>query len=242
MPLQSGSDKVLKDMRRSYRSNKFLGILDEVRAKLPHASITTDIIVGFPGETEEDFQATLDVVEKARFTSAYTFQYSPRPGTPAAEMDGQVPKEVVQERFERLLALQERISYEENLKLIGTSQELLVQETNEKKADRAQSTRLSGRARDGRLVHFDAGSLIDAVRPGDIVHTTITDARPFYLIADSRVTAHRRTLAGDNSEAGQVPTTAPVGVGLGMPKIGAPVAAPAAAGAADAGGACGSCG
>ena len=110
MPLQSGSDKVLKDMRRSYRSRKFLGILEEVREKLPHASITTDIIVGFPGETEEDFQATLDVVEKARFTSAFTFQYSPRPGTPAAEMEQQIPKAVVQDRFERLLALQDRIS------------------------------------------------------------------------------------------------------------------------------------
>ena len=80
MPLQSGSDKVLKEMRRSYRTKKFLAILDEVRQKIPHAAITTDIIVGFPGETEEDFQATLDVVEKARFTSAFTFQYSPRPG------------------------------------------------------------------------------------------------------------------------------------------------------------------
>ena len=110
MPLQSGSDKVLKDMRRSYRSKKFLAILDEVREKLPHAAITTDIIVGFPGETEQDFQATLDVVEKARFTSAFTFQYSPRPGTPAADMAEQIPKAVVQERFERLHALQ-AVSY-----------------------------------------------------------------------------------------------------------------------------------
>ena len=97
MPLQSGSDKVLKDMRRSYRTKKFLGILDEVREKMPHAAITTDIIVGFPGETEEDFEATLDVVRRARFASAFTFQYSPRPGTPAAEMEDQIPKEVVQE-------------------------------------------------------------------------------------------------------------------------------------------------
>ncbi|HCT15323.1 MAG TPA: tRNA (N6-isopentenyl adenosine(37)-C2)-methylthiotransferase MiaB, partial [Corynebacterium nuruki] len=119
MPLQSGSDKVLKDMRRSYRSKKFLGILDKVRAKLPDAAITTDIIVGFPGETEEDFQDTLRVVEQARFTSAFTFQYSPRPGTPAADLADQVPKAVVQDRYERLLALQERISAEENAKLVG---------------------------------------------------------------------------------------------------------------------------
>ena len=225
MPLQSGSDKVLKDMRRSYRSKKLLAILDEVREKLPHAAITTDIIVGFPGETEEDFQATLDVVEKARFTSAFTFQYSPRPGTPAAEMEQQIPKAVVQERFERLHALQERISAEENAKLVGTQQELLVQEDG-RKNDRTQ--RMSGRARDGRLVHFALEGNIDGeVRPGDIVTVTITDAKPHYLIADSGIHEHRRTKAGDNSERGDVPTTAPIGVGLGLPTIGQPAAAPA---------------
>ena len=225
MPLQSGSDKVLKDMRRSYRSKKFLAILDEVREKLPHAAITTDIIVGFPGETEEDFQATLDVVERARFTSAFTFQYSPRPGTPAAEMEDQIPKAVVQERFERLHALQERISAEENAKLVGTRQELLVQEDG-RKNDRTQ--RMSGRARDGRLVHFALEGNIDGeVRPGDIVTVTITEAKPHYLIADSGIHEHRRTKAGDNSARGEVPTTAPIGVGLGLPTIGQPAAAPA---------------
>ncbi|MBE0975387.1 MiaB/RimO family radical SAM methylthiotransferase, partial [Escherichia coli] len=97
MPLQSGSDKVLKDMRRSYRSAKFLRILEKVRERIPHAAITTDIIVGFPGETEEDFAETMRVVEASRFSSAFTFQYSIRPGTPAGEMDHQVPKAVVQE-------------------------------------------------------------------------------------------------------------------------------------------------
>ena len=100
-------------MRRSYRSERFLGILDRVRARMPDAAITTDIIVGFPGETDEDFAETMRVVEQARFASAYTFQYSIRPGTPAATMADQVPKEVVQERYERLIALQERISLEE---------------------------------------------------------------------------------------------------------------------------------
>ena len=229
MPLQSGSDKVLKDMRRSYRSKKFLGILDEVRTKLPHAAITTDIIVGFPGETEEDFQATLDVVEKARFTSAFTFQYSPRPGTPAAEMENQIPKDVVQERFERLVALQERISAEENAKLVGAELELLVQADGGKKND--ETKRMSGRARDGRLVHFTAEGAIDGeVRPGDYVTVTVTDAKPHYLIADSGVAKHRRTKAGDNSAAGEVPTTAPVGVGLGLPSFGQPAVAPAAGG------------
>ena len=99
MPLQSGSDRVLRAMRRSYRTQRFLGILDKVRAVMPQAAITTDIIVGFPGETEEDFQATLDVVEQARFASAYTFEYSPRPGTPAADRDDQVPTEVVKDRY-----------------------------------------------------------------------------------------------------------------------------------------------
>ncbi|CAB0997872.1 tRNA (N6-isopentenyl adenosine(37)-C2)-methylthiotransferase MiaB [Corynebacterium diphtheriae] len=221
MPLQSGSDKVLKEMRRAYRSKKFLGILEEVRAKIPHASITTDIIVGFPGETEEDFQETLNVVEKARFTSAYTFQYSPRAGTPAADYADQVPKEVVQDRYERLLALQERISTEENAKLIGTEVELLVQASGGRKNDKTQ--RMTGRSRDGRLVHFDPQGHVDGdIRPGDVITTVVTEAKPFFLIADSGVLQHRRTKAGDMSAAGKVPTTAPVGVGLGLPSIGSP--------------------
>lgn len=227
MPLQSGSDKVLKDMRRSYRTKKFLAILDEVRDKLPHASITTDIIVGFPGESERDFQDTLDVVEQARFTSAYTFQYSPRPGTPAAVMDEQIPKEVVQDRFERLVALQDRISGEENDKLVGTEVELLVQDGGRKNS---KTKRLSGRARDGRLVHFTPsparhGAIDAEIRPGDIVHATVTAATPHFLLADAGVTAHRRTKAGDNSARGNLPRTAPVGVGLGLPQVGRPSAA-----------------
>ena len=119
MPLQSGSDRILKAMRRSYRSERFLGILDRVRERMPNAAITTDIIVGFPGETDEDFEETLRVVEASRFSSAFTFQYSIREGTPAATMADQVPKAVVQERFERLAALQDRISLEENQKQVG---------------------------------------------------------------------------------------------------------------------------
>ncbi|WP_033378241.1 tRNA (N6-isopentenyl adenosine(37)-C2)-methylthiotransferase MiaB [Corynebacterium lubricantis] len=226
MPLQSGSDKVLKDMRRSYRSKKFLAILDEVREKIPHASITTDIIVGFPGETEEDFQATMDAVRRARFTSAYTFQYSPRPGTPAAEMEDQIPKEVVQDRFERLVELQDSISLEDNKKLVGEDVELLVQEDGRKND---KTHRMSGRARDGRLVHFAVEGNIDGeVRAGDIVHVTVTEAKSFFLIADSGIHSHRRTKAGDMTESGKVPTTAPVGVGLGLPSLGKPADLPAA--------------
>ncbi|VDR41140.1 tRNA (N6-isopentenyl adenosine(37)-C2)-methylthiotransferase MiaB [Tsukamurella paurometabola] len=219
MPLQSGSDRVLKEMRRSYRSTKFLGILDKVRARIPHAAITTDIIVGFPGETEEDFQATLDVVEKARFSSAFTFQYSIRPGTPAAELPDQLPKKVVQERYDRLIALQERITLEENRKQVGRRVELLVA-LGEGRKD-AETKRMSGRARDGRLVHF-AGD--EGIRPGDVVEVVVTGAAPHHLVADDGVLSHRRTRAGDNAEASITPVTAPVGVGLGLPPVGRPAA------------------
>ncbi|BAS08319.1 (Dimethylallyl)adenosine tRNA methylthiotransferase MiaB [Arthrobacter sp. Hiyo4] len=152
MPLQSGSDKVLRDMKRSYRSTKFLGILDKVREKIPHAAISTDIIVGFPGETEEDFQATLDVVEQSRFATAFTFQYSKRPGTPAADLPDQLPKAVVQERFERLTALQDRIAAEENATQLGRRVEVMVTAHSGRKSE--ETHRLSGRSQDQRLVHF----------------------------------------------------------------------------------------
>ena len=214
MPLQSGSDRVLKAMRRSYRAERYLGIIDRVRAAMPHAAITTDIIVGFPGETEEDFAATLDVVRAARFSAAFTFQYSKRPGTPAAELDGQLPKTVVQERYERLLEVQEQISLESNAALVGSTVELLVA-TGEGRKD-ASTARMSGRARDGRLVHFTPGDA--AVRPGDVVTTTVTGAAPHHLIADAPLQSHRRTRAGDAHATGRRPRT----VGLGLPAVGVP--------------------
>ena len=200
MPLQSGSDRILKAMRRSYRSEKFLGILQRVRERIPNAAITTDIIVGFPGETEEDFAETLRVVEQARFASAYTFQYSIRPGTPAAEYEDQVPKEVVQERYERLTALQERISGEENAQLIGTSVEVLVA-AGEGRRD-GVNARMSGRAEDGRLVHFDVPVGGDIPRPGDVVTVVVTRTAPHFLIASpaGASLAVRRTRAGDASD------------------------------------------
>ncbi|MFD1047859.1 tRNA (N6-isopentenyl adenosine(37)-C2)-methylthiotransferase MiaB, partial [Kibdelosporangium lantanae] len=143
MPLQSGSDQVLKAMRRSYRSSRYLGIIEKVRAAMPDAAITTDIIVGFPGETEEDFQATLDVVRQAEFSQAFTFQYSKRPGTPAAVLEDQVPKAVVQERYDRLVELQEQISWDLNKRLVGQTLEVLVS-TGEGRKD-TQSDRMSGR-------------------------------------------------------------------------------------------------
>ena len=190
MPLQSGSDRVLRAMRRSYRTQRFLGILDKVRAVMPEAAITTDIIVGFPGETEEDFQATLDVVEQARFASAYTFEYSPRPGTPAADRDDQVPTEVVKDRYRRLDALVRRIAHEENERQEGRVVEVLVAE-GEGRRD-SVTARISGRAADNRLVHvaLPEGLAEDdyaggAPRPGDMVTVRVTHGAPHNLIADS---------------------------------------------------------
>ncbi|WP_448060077.1 tRNA (N6-isopentenyl adenosine(37)-C2)-methylthiotransferase MiaB [Cellulomonas hominis] len=209
MPLQSGSDRLLRAMRRSYRSEKFLRILDRVRAAMPDAAITTDIIVGFPGETEEDFAETLRVVEASRFSSAFTFQYSPRPGTPAADLPDQVSKEVVQERYERLTALQDRIALEESRRQVGRTVEVLVAE-GEGRKDGA-THRLSGRAADNRLVHLALPvglAADDAPRPGDLVTVTVTRAAPHYLVADSALAADgtfavRRTRAGDAWSARQ---------------------------------------
>ncbi|NMH95861.1 tRNA (N6-isopentenyl adenosine(37)-C2)-methylthiotransferase MiaB [Pseudonocardia sp. K10HN5] len=224
MPLQSGSDAVLRAMRRSYRSARFLAILEEVRASIPDAAISTDIIVGFPGETEEDFRATLDVVREARFAQAFTFQYSPRPGTPAAALPDQVPKAVVQERYDRLIELQEQISWEQNRALVGREVEVLVS-TGEGRKDTA-TRRMSGRARDGRLVHFAPGDA--AVRPGDLVVVTVGYGAPHHLVADGGLIAHRRTRAGDAYEAGTRPDGAPTG--LGLPGFGAPAPVTADAG------------
>jgi tRNA-2-methylthio-N6-dimethylallyladenosine synthase len=218
MPLQSGADAVLRGMRRSYRSARYLEILDKVRAAMPDAAITTDIIVGFPGETEADFQRTLDVARAARFAGAFTFQYSKRPGTPAANMPGQVPKEVVAERYRRLVETLDDITWAENRKLVSTTPEVLVA-IGEGRKD-AATGRMSGRARDGRLVHFAADPT--AVRPGDVVHTEITYAAPHHLNADGPLRNHRRTRAGDAHEATHA--TATTGVMLGLPLVGVPAA------------------
>ncbi len=154
MPLQSGSDRVLRAMRRSYRQTKYLGIIDRVRAAMPEAAITTDIIVGFPGETEEDFRATLDVVRAARFSGAFTFQYSKRPGTPAVDLPDQVPPDVVKDRYQRLVDLVDDIAWSENKALVGRRVELMVSEGEGRKD--AATHRLSGRGPDNRLVHFAA--------------------------------------------------------------------------------------
>jgi tRNA-2-methylthio-N6-dimethylallyladenosine synthase len=212
MPLQSGSDAVLRRMRRSYRAQRYLEILGRVRAAMPDAAITTDIIVGFPGETEADFAETLRVVEAAGFAGAFTFQYSARPGTPAATYDGQVPREVVQERYERLVAVVEEVAWRGHRAQVGREVEVLVAEGEGRKD--AATGRVSGRARDGRLVHVSAP--LD-VRPGDVVTTVVTRGAPHHLEADGALISHRRTRAGDAWQAGRLPRTP--GVPLGMPTV-----------------------
>jgi tRNA-2-methylthio-N6-dimethylallyladenosine synthase len=217
MPLQSGSDAVLRTMRRAYRRDKYLAILDRVRAAMPAAAITTDIIVGFPGETEQDFADTMDLVRQARFAGAFTFQYSVRPGTPAAGMPGQVPPDVVADRYERLAALVSDVAWQENQKLIGAEVEVLVA-VGEGRKDSA-THRMSGRARDNRLVHFAPPQ--PAPRPGDLITTLVTGAAPHYLLADCAPTSVRRTRGGDAWEArenrGSEHGTPSGAVLLGMP-------------------------
>jgi tRNA-2-methylthio-N6-dimethylallyladenosine synthase len=171
-PLQSGSDRILRAMRRSYRSERYLGWLERIRRAIPGVAVTSDIIVGFPGETEEDFAQTLSVTARAGFDAAFTFQYSPRPGTTAAAFEEQVPKAIVQERFERLVALQERISLERNRELLGSRVEILIEGTGRK-------GNLKGRTRTNKLVHA-AG----AVPAGSFVRARITNAHPHHLTGE----------------------------------------------------------
>ncbi len=162
LPLQSGSSKILRAMQRGYTPDRFLDKLRMVEAIVPGVTTSTDVIVGFPGETDEDFQATLDVMSAARFDNAFMFIYSPRPGTRAAEMDGAVPPEVAAERFDRLVSLQREITLEKNEALVGATVELLSEGPSPKDAAFA-----SGRTRGNKIVHVpgevSAGSFFEAV-------------------------------------------------------------------------------
>ena len=230
MPLQSGSDRILKAMRRSYRSDKYLGILERVRKAMPDAAITTDIIIGFPGETEEDFLETMRVVEAARFAVVFTYKYSKRPGTPAADLPDQVPNEIAQERYERLLVLVNEIAWKENQNQIGRDVEVLVANNEGRKDDATH--RITGRARDSRLVHFELPKGAEAPRPGDVVTVTVTGAAPYHLLADhaeGSTFSIRRTAAGeawDRAEAAScaIPVAGEQGetkasVSLGLPTL-----------------------
>jgi tRNA-2-methylthio-N6-dimethylallyladenosine synthase len=205
MPLQSGSDRILREMRRSYRAERYLGIVERVRAAIPGAAITTDIIVGFPGETEEDFQATLDVVRAARFASAFTFQYSKRPGTPAADLPEQVDPEVVSHRYARLVELVNEIAWAENRALVGREVEVLVAAHDGRKDD--STARVSGRAPDNRLVHVRVPDGVEPPRAGDFVTARVTYAAPHHLIADEWLDVRRR------------PGHSVAGIALGVPVI-----------------------
>ena len=213
MPLQSGSDSILQSMRRSYRTDKYLGILERVRSAMPEAMITTDIIVGFPGETEEDFQATMDIASKARFAAAYTYKYSIRPGTPAGAMENQVAQDVVGERYTRLHEHQQKISLSVNQESIGSTHRVMVSEV-EGRRDEAQS-RMTGRSEDFRLVHFSADT---QARPGDFVDVEIQEASAHYLIGKANSVIPTR--GGDAHLLRTEPAMAgPASTTLGMPKV-----------------------
>jgi tRNA-2-methylthio-N6-dimethylallyladenosine synthase len=173
-PLQSGSDRVLRRMRRSYTQARYLEWLQRIRDAIPGIAVTTDIIVGFPGEGEEDFRETLSVVEEARFDAAYTFQYSPRPGTVAAGWENDfVAKGTVQERFDRLVALQEAISLERNRALEGSVVEVLVE-------GRGRKGGVQGRTRTNKVVNFEGPH-----GPGDLALVRVSRAGPHHLVGET---------------------------------------------------------
>jgi tRNA-2-methylthio-N6-dimethylallyladenosine synthase len=174
LPLQSGSDRILRLMQRSYRSRRYLDLVAEARETVPGLAISTDLIVGFPGETEEDLQATLDVVERARLDSSFTFKYSRRPGTTAVDLPDHVEPAVVDERFLRLSALTDRLAAESLQRQVGTVQEVLVEGPSKTDASRA-----SGRTRQNRLVHLPAGP---ATAPGATLAVRLDEAHGHYLV------------------------------------------------------------
>lgn len=175
LPLQSGSSRILKLMNRHYTKEHYLELVEKIRREIPDVSITTDIIVGFPQETEEDFLETMDVVEKAQYQSAYTFIYSKRTGTPAASMDGQVPEDVVKDRFDRLLEKLSGISAKHIDKYVDTIQDVLVESVNDH-----DSSLVTGRMRNNTLVHFPGESGL----VGKIVNVHLTEGKGFYYFGE----------------------------------------------------------
>jgi tRNA-2-methylthio-N6-dimethylallyladenosine synthase len=192
MPLQSGSNQILQAMRRSYRRERYLGIIEKVRAAMPEAAITTDIIVGFPGESDDDFAQTIDLVKQAKFSAAYTFQYSKRPGTPAATMPNQIADDVMAGRYNQLHKIQQEISKSENEKLIGKDIELLVS-GHEGRHDIDQN-RMNGRSADFRLTHFDNSAA--TARAGDLVKVKVIQAFANHIVASAPISV-TKTRGGD---------------------------------------------
>jgi len=215
MPLQSGSDRILQAMRRSYRSDRYLGIIEKVRTAIPNSTITTDIIVGFPGESDSDFAATMDLVKEAKFLAAYTFQYSKRPGTPAATMPDQISDSVMKERYDALHILQQEMSQIVNQEVVGKTQEILVADYEGRRDD--GKARMTGRTKDFRLAHF-AIDQSNQPRPGDAVISKITKASPNFILAEDAPISIRKTRGGDASEvrSKEVGSTA---IMVGMPTL-----------------------
>ena len=177
LPVQSGSSRILKQMNRKYTKEQYLELVDKLRAAVPDISLTTDIIVGFPGETEEDFQETLDVVRRVRYDSAFTFIYSKRTGTPAAAMEDQVPEDVVKDRFDRLLKEVQDIAAQMVKRDEGTVQKVLVEEM-----DTHEPGYVTGRLSNNTVVHFPG----DASLVGQIVDVSLDEARGFYFMGTKR--------------------------------------------------------
>lgn len=175
LPVQSGSTKLLKEMNRKYTKEDYLALVSKIKEAMPNISLTTDIIIGFPGETEEDFLDTLDVVKQVRYASAYTFLYSKRSGTPAANMENQVPDDVAKERFNRLLKEVQTISAELTKKDEGSIQEVLVEEINEQ-----DNTLVTGRLSNNLLVHFKG----DKSLVGQLLNVKLTECKGFYYIGE----------------------------------------------------------
>jgi tRNA-2-methylthio-N6-dimethylallyladenosine synthase len=177
LPLQSGSDRVLRTMRRGYTAQRYLERLGAARAAIADLAVTTDIIVGFPGETEEDFEDTLAVCAEAGYDGAYTFIFSPRPGTRAADMESSfVPAGVIAERFARLKTVVDRSALARHRARVGRSEEALVEGVS-----RRDETMLTGRTRQGKLIHFPAGTPAGTPAAGALARVTVTDGHPHHL-------------------------------------------------------------
>lgn len=175
LPLQSGSSRLLKKMNRHYTKEGYLALCEKLRAAMPDISLTTDIIVGFPGETEEDFQDTLDVVRQVRYDSAFTFIYSKRTGTPAAAWDDQIPEDVVKDRFDRLLALVQETGRERSARFLGKRMGVLAEHVNEQ-----DPSLITGRLDNNLVVHFPG----DASMIGKIIDVTLTECKGFYYFGE----------------------------------------------------------
>jgi tRNA-2-methylthio-N6-dimethylallyladenosine synthase len=176
LPMQSGSSRILKEMNRHYTKESYLELVKRIKAAVPDIALSTDIIVGFPGETEEDFLDTVDVVKQVQFDSAFTFIYSKRTGTPAAAMKNQVPEDVIKERFDRLLKVVQEISATKCGAYEGQDMEVLVEEVNSHKEGY-----VTGRLSNNAVVHFPG----DASLIGKFVTVRLKEAKGFYYIGEA---------------------------------------------------------